>query len=298
MTKALAPLLLQLHREHPVKTWSLIITFLGDSIVPRGGSVSSATVQTLMEELGVGAGAVRTAFSRLAKDNWVERERRGRNSFYSLSATGYSPFFTAAERIYAKPPGPGNKKPEPLSDGTGSDWLLATCNPLADSRNTWKDLVQDYGGIKLTNNTGLFRQDTPGLSARLIEVEAVIVGHTLHNTPEWLKQLVGPQKVAARYLTLQKQFSNVGEEITADPLTALAARCLLIHEWRRLLLRNNDLHDQLLPANWPRDDCHRFVAGLYHQLSPSAERWLDEFATGPNGKLTSGDPTVKNRFGK
>ncbi len=287
------PLIKQLHGAHPVKTWSLIITFFGDAIVPRGGSVSAATVQSLMTRLGVGAGAVRTAFSRLAKDGWVEREKQGRNSFYSLSATGYAPFLAASERIYASPPTENIKAPA-VPDKC--EWLIAIRNPQVKKTPLWNELQAQYNGIRLTNNAVLFSATDTRMRKRLIDDDVIVLTSTLCNTPGWLQQLVGPVQVAARYHTLQQQFASLTGKPPYDPLTALATRCLLIHEWRRLLLRGTDLHNPLLPPDWPLGECHHFVANLYQQLTPAAEQWLDENATGPKGQLTSITDAMQHRF--
>ena len=54
--------------------------------------------------MGIEAGAVRTAFSRLTNDGWVVREKVGRSSFFRLSSTGLAPFEAATDRIYAPLP--------------------------------------------------------------------------------------------------------------------------------------------------------------------------------------------------
>ena len=76
----------RLNSTKKLRVWSVIITFFGDAIVPRGGSVSAKTVQSLLGRMGIEAGAVRTAFSRLTSDGWVVREKIGRSSFFRLSA--------------------------------------------------------------------------------------------------------------------------------------------------------------------------------------------------------------------
>ena len=84
-----------------LSAWSLIVSFLGDAIGPRGGVVSASTVQSVMGRLGIGHGAVRTAISRLSADGWIERTREGRNGFYRLSADVAGTVLSAERRIYA-----------------------------------------------------------------------------------------------------------------------------------------------------------------------------------------------------
>src|SRR5690606_31675237 len=84
-----------------LSAWSLIVSFLGDAIGPRGGVVSAGAVQNVMGRLGIGHGAVRTAVSRLSADGWIERTREGRNGFYRLAPDVAGTVLSAERRIYA-----------------------------------------------------------------------------------------------------------------------------------------------------------------------------------------------------
>jgi len=101
MSTQLESLTTRLHENGSLKVWSLIITFFGDSVVNRGGNVSANTVHTVLDRIDIGSGAVRTAFSRLASDGWVERQKQGRRSYYQLTDKGMRLFSDAAQLIYA-----------------------------------------------------------------------------------------------------------------------------------------------------------------------------------------------------
>jgi len=58
-----------------------------------------------------------------------------------------------------------------------------------------------------------------------------------------------------------------------DPLSAMAARVLLIHRWRRIVLRFPEIPEGLLPKGL--DDARRRVAMCYARLVPPSEAWLD-----------------------
>ena len=73
----LSPLIDQLHKDGRLRVWSLVITIFGDAIQPRGGRVSTARLQEILERMRIEPGALRTALSRLAKEGWVIREREG-----------------------------------------------------------------------------------------------------------------------------------------------------------------------------------------------------------------------------
>lgn len=68
-------------RAEPSRTWSIIITFFGDAIVPRGGTIWLGTLFVFFKAMAVGESVVRSAVSRLAAEDWLCRTKVGRNSF-------------------------------------------------------------------------------------------------------------------------------------------------------------------------------------------------------------------------
>src|SRR5882757_4991424 len=99
MVHPLARIISQFKRE-PSRTGSLIITFYGDAILPRGGSVWLGTLLQFLEMLETDGGVVRTAVSRLAADGWLDRDKVGRKSFYKLAPQGRVRFKAAVEHVY------------------------------------------------------------------------------------------------------------------------------------------------------------------------------------------------------
>ena len=126
----LAPLLAH-WRERPQRTWSVVVTVLGDAVVPRGGSVWLATLLALFDAMGIDAGAVRTAMSRLVADGWTERRRVGRNSAYSLAERGRATFAAATARIYAAEPPPWDG---PLAPGACNRGTATHSPPVVTGR--------------------------------------------------------------------------------------------------------------------------------------------------------------------
>jgi len=130
-----------LQTRHPLKTWSLVITFFGDTVLPRGGTVPLAVVVAVLGALGIDAATVRAAVARLTRDGWLVRERRGRSSDYRLDARGRSTFADAEARIYAAS--------EP--DFTGR-WTFAVTHMGAGAeRNAVRDRLRTLGFGALGN---------------------------------------------------------------------------------------------------------------------------------------------------
>ena len=70
-----------------------------------------------------------------------------------------------------------------------------------------------------------------------------------------------------------------------DAEEALPLRLLLVHEWRRIALRDPALPDALLPDGWPGRDAAALAARLYAGLVPAAEAWLDGAGRAEAGPL-------------
>src|SRR5688500_20028390 len=101
LTRALAS---RFRRQRPLRAGSLLVTILGDAIVPRGGVIALASLIRLAVPFGLTERLVRTSIGRLANEDWVSFERSGRASFYSLTVNGRARIAEATQRIYGAPP--------------------------------------------------------------------------------------------------------------------------------------------------------------------------------------------------
>lgn len=238
-----------LHAGGRLRVWSLVITVFGDAIQPRGGQVSSARLQRLFEMLRIEPGAVRTALSRLARDGWLERDRDGRGSLYRLSASGREAFAPATDLIYAAP------RTRPVEE-----WILATGIDGARLR-----------GIALGGGVWLWPGDRP--LPDLTGADVVMKGPLPRIAPALRATIPAAEHAAA-----MQDFLHLLEGLTPCPRAperAIAARILLVHAWRRIVLRFPDLPRDIAPVGWPGSGCRSLVAQHYRALVPASEAWLD-----------------------
>jgi phenylacetic acid degradation operon negative regulatory protein len=68
---------------------------------------------------------------------------------------------------------------------------------------------------------------------------------------------------------------------TFRPLDAVAARTLLLHDWRRIVLRAPGLPLALLPRDWPGEEARSLTRELYGRLAEPSESWLAEAGLPP-----------------
>ncbi|HUI18152.1 MAG TPA: PaaX family transcriptional regulator C-terminal domain-containing protein, partial [Alphaproteobacteria bacterium] len=109
------------------------------------------------------------------------------------------------------------------------------------------------------------------------------------------------ERLARAYRDFLVRFRAVGEALEGravlDPPTALLVRVLLIHEFRRVLLRDPLLPKELLPDDWPGLAARRLARTLYRSTSEPAERHLMALLETAEGRLPSAAPYFYARFG-
>lgn len=276
MNKTLQDIIVQVNTTKRLRVWSLILTFFGDAVVPRGGTISAQTVSSLMNEFGIEDGAVRTAFSRLANDKWVTRQKQGRSSFYSLAEKGYEPFAQATTKIYAIP-----KTSKPTA------WILAVAQ--SGNKEELEKLTAQHHGFMLDTNMAVFNKPTKPLSKSLQSIDCLITDGADYRSPKWVSEHSKLQSLAKDFESFQSTFKHLPEDLTS--IAAMTARCLLIHEWRRLILRMPDIPAQLLSNNWPAEACGKLVAQKYAALLTQSEEWMAQENT-----VSNDDNSVSLRF--
>jgi len=248
----------RLHSNGRLRVWSLIITFFGDAVALRGGRVALSTLQDAMGLLNVEPGAVRTALSRLAGEGWVEREREGRLSFYKLTDQGHAAFDEPTKRIYAG-----------AAPGWNGNWTVAIQAQDKVSENT-ADWLRDRefvaAGGKAWLKAGSDAGDWPD--------DLLVISGTGSDLPVPLLSLWKLDEHAAHYSAFIADWQSFGVPDDLSPGKCMAARTLLIHDWRRIVLRDPGLPDALLPADWIGNDARKLVRQTYHDLLTGSENWL------------------------
>src|SRR6187431_1600502 len=287
MPPPLASIIQQLKRE-PSRTGSIVITVFGDAIVPRGGSVWLGTLLEFFEQLDIDASVVRTAMSRLTADGWFERNKIGRNSFYRLVQSGRQTFDIATRHIYGAP----------ASDWTGRFELLLIGN--GEDRDASREALKNAGFGSPLPGVWVAPSGVPipeeAASAIRLEVSAEDdSGRRL------LRESWPLDRTADAYLKFMKTFeplrSWIARRERLSDIDAFTARILLIHHYRRVVLRDPLLPTALLPADWPGRAARKLCGEIYRGVLPASEQWLDRNGTNPDGPLPTAGEELARRFG-
>ncbi len=265
--------------EKAPRTGSLIVTIWGDAVIPRGGSLWLGTLQAILDRFGCNEGQVRTAMSRLTEEGWLTRNRQGRLSFYRLGPRGQSEFEAAARRIY-----------HPAQANWDGQFRLVLSAGPEDRDRLARQGFAPFAPAILIGTTGT--ADTLPASAEVLNAtpRSAAEARAIASRSWPLEAIAqGYQRFLHAFAALEQQPDPPGED-------ALPLRLLLVHEWRRVVLRDPRLPAALLPGNWPGTEARALAARLYHRLLPASEAWLSAEGRAEDGPLPPAGKELAARF--
>jgi phenylacetic acid degradation operon negative regulatory protein len=299
ISAAAADLIAAFRRQRPLRGGSLIVTIFGDAIMPRGGAVALGSLIELAAPFGLNERLVRTAMSRLAQDGWLEGRRAGKLSEYQLSKNGRERFAEATRRIYSTPD----------TEWSGRWTLIVVpAMPAGERRAIREELVwRGFGEISPTvfahpefDSRELHSQRrSAALLSKVLAFDAVLAQD---DAPQRLVKLGWDlDDLGLRYRRFVKRFASVHAGLQGRAETPVRdcflVRTLLIHEYRRLHLRDPLLPAQLLHADWPGARAATLCRDIYAQVFAPSEAYLSSVAATLDGALPAADPSVMLRFG-
>ena len=289
---------------------SVIVTLFGDAVLPRGGRIWLGSLITLLEPLGLNERLVRTSVFRLAQDDWLETEVHGRRSNYMLTPTGRRRFEEAARQIYAAAAAPWDHRWR-LIMLVGS--LPATQREQLKRALFWHgfgelgthsfvhpgaDLGAVFEALEAEGMAELMPQLLPLVAANpkllMSGTDADMVG-AAWNLDRLAQDYAGFVQTYARILAQWHDRSGAPSAMGDD--CAFLLRTLLIHDYRRLLLRDPQLPAELLPAAWGGHEARALCKRLYQQLLAPSERHLDRHLQLATGTVPTASALLGERFG-
>ncbi|UOD51157.1 phenylacetic acid degradation operon negative regulatory protein PaaX [Orrella daihaiensis] len=294
-------------QQSRIKAGSLITSLLGDVVVPRGGRIWLGSLIDLLEPMGLNERLVRTTVFRLVRDGWLESKPLGRRTDYLLSPTGSKRIEKAAKSIYASSHPNWDRRWRLImvvGDLSAKDrdrlrkaliWqgfgvLGGNCfvHPSADLTVAFDGLVRDGLGDLLKKLKPLMAAGPGALSSAASDVDMVNAAWDLDQLAQMYRDFL------SRYQPILSQCQTAGDTVTAQQ--AFVARVLLIHDYRRLLLRDPMLPDVLQPMNWPGQQARLLCGELYRRLLPASEQFLDRHYQLADGSTPVFIDVLQERF--
>lgn len=231
----------------PQRVWSLLVTVFGDLAQNDGDGIEGPVLSALMNGMNIKPEAVRVALHRLRNDLWIASNKTGRTSVHALTATGRANSAKASPRIYSA-----------LED-MPTKWQVVLTK---DNSTAQKNAMTDLGFVQLTARVFLGALDNPAPQDAL--------SLPANHAPDWLKAQFEPPKLVQDYTALFDILSQLDttlpppEQLSANDVAVL--RCLIVHSWRRLVLRHPALPRDLYSQEWRGHDCRHLVNGLLTRL--------------------------------
>ena len=287
--------------RRPMRTTSLIVTFFGDAVSQHGHTVWLGSLVKAMAPLGINERLVRTSVFRLVKEGWLESDRVGRRSYYRFTDYGAHEYERAARRIYALEDSkwPGHWQilmpldvPDNIRDKfrRSLEWqgyraiAPGTFAKPGDGGSTLRETLEEF---KVADKVMIFDAGTSPLSSSQLECKLVHSSWQLDQVARAYKDFL------KRYKQLLKW--SQGKHVPSAE-TACIARTLLIHDYRRILLHDTPLPDELLPKAWPGAEALKLTGTIYKALAgPSTDYITAELEAG-NGPMPEADPSFWQRF--
>lgn len=227
------------------RVWSLLVTVFGELAQDRDARISGLLLRHLSEHIGIKPEAMRVALHRLRKDGWIDSERTGRTSAYFLTPWGREQSIAASPRIYAKGP-------------AASDAWLVIFNPGHSAQDN------DASGAWISSNL---------LVTSVRPENDDIVATALRSTdilPDWVANKVcdpATINLSQDFLAaLEALQASLGTAPELTPMQIAALRVLLVHGWRRIVLKAPMLPDHVFSDGWRGMDCRARTSSLLDQL--------------------------------
>lgn len=253
---------------------SLLLTLLGEYVLPRSDEVWQETLVATLDSLGYTEHAARQALSRSTRDNWLETERRGRRSRMSLTDAGRRLLATGAERIYSFA--------QPWEwDGR---WLIVMLSVPEQrravrhqlrTRLAWAGLGSIGGGVWLTPHveretelTAAIR-DEPDADARSFIAQLGELG----DPQQLIAEAWDLDSVRDQYVAFIEDF---GRPRPSSMEAQFRMETLLVHAWRRFPFLDPDLPPSLLPRDWPRDRAHALFVDRHQRWAAAARTYFEQ----------------------
>ena len=259
---------------------SLLLTILGEYVLPRGEAVWQETLVGALVSVGYTQQAARQALARSVRDGWLATSRaRPSRPGVAEPADGRL-LRTGAERIY--------------SFGAPWEWdgrwlVLILRVPEARrevrhqlrTRLAWAGLGSMGGGVWLTphveREAELPRGD-PGRAGGRGDVVR------RRSSARWAaRRSVAARRLGSRERARALRGVHRGFRRRSGPSSDEACfrmQTLLVHAWRKFPFLDPDLPSELLPAGWPRRRAHELFAGRHDRWQAAAQSYLSELDAG------------------
>lgn len=258
---------------------ALLLTMLGEFVLPSGGEAWTSSLVAAAETLGVGEKNARQAIARIGDQGLIESVRHGRTVRWSLTPQGRHLLESGARRIYEF---------GTTFVGWQGEWIIAHC-PVGEQQRALRNQLRTelgflgFGELSASLLISPHVEREPHLRHVLEELglikESAILRSTTATASEdsdlatkaWnLDELAGSYTEFAR---VQRSRNPTGPEATFRAVVEL------VHDWRRFPFSDPELPTELLPDPWAGSTAATVFHESHNAWSPAAQQWFGDLET-------------------
>jgi phenylacetic acid degradation operon negative regulatory protein len=229
---------------------SLLLTVLGEFVLPSGQPVWTSSLIEIFAELDVAEKAARQAIMRTADNGWIVPSRIGRKTRWELTDQGVRLLRQGTERIY------GFAAEDQPWDGR---WLVLTVGVPENNRALrqqvrtrlgWAGLGVSSPGVWVTPRVDReteARQVLEDLGLSGAAWSFVATAGQIGSERSLVRSAWDLDAIEERY---EEFLDLVGSRRPRTDRQALVAQIRLVQEWRRFPLLDPALPRELLPPRW------------------------------------------------
>ncbi|WP_181779976.1 PaaX family transcriptional regulator [Pseudonocardia pini] len=260
---------------------SLLLTLLGEFVLPRDEPVWTQVLIDVLAGLGIESKSARQALARTAAEGLVLSDRAGRRVRWRLTESGRRLLSDGADRIY------GFGSPAPAWDGR---WLVLLVSVPETRRRLRHRLRTRLAWAGLGSPApGVWLSPDPGKEAEVAEVVADLeldavtssfVGPfgAIGEQDEVVRQAWNLAAVEREYEEFLSEFADAAPGTPAEVLTH---QVLLVHAWRRFPFLDPELPAELLPAEWAGTRAAERFTTLHARWAAGAQGHWESLADAP-----------------
>jgi len=285
---------------------SYIVTVFGDVMSQHGHWLWLGSLIEALKPLGYSERLIRTSVFRLVQDDWLQVNKVGRRSFYAFTESAKLHYQKAARRIYA---------------GKQADWhgnwliLLPSFVPesafptfrrqlhwLGFSRLSadvfahpcicQTSLEETLKELQLTDAVVVFSCKTIDKASANVLKTLVQKRWDLNELAEQYQQFLTSYQILTGKIhdQAQRPLHHINDQ------QSFLLRTLLIHQYRRILLKDHELPEQMLPEQWQGFAAHQLVNRLYNELAQPSLNYIRQVLKNSSGALPKERASYWQRF--
>lgn len=288
-------------KQSSISCTSMVVTIFGDIVSQHGSWLWLSSLIKALEPFGFNGRQVRTSVYRLVQSNWLQGNKVGRCSYYCFTDHAMAHYEKAARRIYAAEQADWNE-----------NWILVL--PISvpdDKKEVFRKSLLWQGFNTLTS--GLYAHpscDTSSLDEAIHELgltgNVIILNSSIAdlNSQSVMKELIKDRWQLSElensyrdfldfYRPICQQLLNQQDKSELLNITdCFLIRAILIHDYRRILLRDPDFPQEMLTQGWVGYEAHDLVKKVYKMLVEPSTAYIEQNMKNAQGRL----PEASNKF--